>query len=670
MIPEVDKELGMEVQSEFHKKMLKHCLDRIKLSRDHMSRFYSDWDLYDDVYQGKRTVPIDKQDIKARERKEPEKMVIPLTYAQVQVFIAFLFQLFGQRPNFYEMSGSGAEDWKAAKIAESLLQRDLNHNKFVVVLYQFLLNVGRFGVGILKHSWTKEMQKQWTKKTEPAMPSLSGVPMFPKESMVLEDLVKFLGNEIRIISPYRFFPDVNVPLNDFQSGEYCASEIDVTHIWLRRMEQSGMFAGTKWIKEIPSDGWERRNSQGLRSRCRYDMMEGKQKGGVILTEVQIDLIPNEFEIDGGKKLGTEDYPLKYVCCVANDSRIIKCEPMNYLHNNYTYSVAQMSPDEHREMNAGVAELVNELQASVTWLFNSRILNVRQTLQNRWIVDPEGVEMSDLAERKSIVRLKKGMARSGVERWIQQLPINDVTSGHIQDAETLGQVIQVVTGINENALGQYSKGRRSAEQTKAVNSGAASRLKMIGSLLWAQGFEPLGRDLLSNLRDGLDVEQLVRVIGLQAVQPTSPYSVNQRDMAQFLPVSKKDLVGNYDFEALDGTLPSEKGVTSAMLQELLVGILTNPQAAAILGLDARALMTEIAELNDIRNPERFFLQPTQQQAMLGIAAQANNPQTQQMIAAPAVSAGVTSQTAQLPQGPMDLAALVGGPVQLPALPLTV
>ena len=197
--------------------------------------------------------------------------------------------------------------------------------------------------------------------------------------------------------------------------------------------------------------------------------------------------------------------------------------------------------------------------------------------------------------------------------------------------------------------------------------------MIGSLIWTQGFDPLGRDLLSNLRDGLDIEQLVRVIGLQAVQPTSPYSVNARDMAQFLTVSKKDLVGNYDFEALDGTLPSEKGVTSSMLQELLIGILTNPQAAAILGLDARALMTEIAELNDIRNPERFFLQPTQQQAMLGIAAQAQNPEMQQNIAGPAMSAGVTSQTAglpQAPQAPLDLASLVGGPVQLPALPLTV
>jgi hypothetical protein len=120
------------------------------------------------------------------------------------------------------------------------------------------------------------------------------------------------------------------------------------------------------------------------------------------------------------------------------------------------------------------------------------------------------------------------------------------------------------------------------------------------------------------------------------------------------VDKSQLVGNYDFTTLDGTLPTEKSQTASMLQELLTAILSNPNAAAILGLDPKALLTEISELNGIRNPERFFLGAVQQQAMLAMSQQAqqsgqSTPLTQGAGAA-AASAAATNQQASLPINP--------------------
>lgn len=608
-----------------------------------MAQLYGSWDLYEEVYQGKRSP--DKADVKARERKEPEKMVVPMTYAQVQSFVAYGFQLFTQRPHFFEMVGTGVEDWKAAKVAEALLDRDLEYNQFLVKLYQFLLNIGRFGLGVLKHGWVKDMKKEWVKVPGQQMPSLSGLQMFGNESMELQDVVKFLGNKIDVISPYRWFPDPKLPITRFQEGDFCASELDVTKNWLRKMERGGMFSGTQWVKDMGATEWDARNQMGLRSSVTYDTASGKQKGGVILADAIVEIVPSEFKVNG-EPIGDEDYPVKYCISIANDQRIVKCEPHGYLHDNFNYSAAQLSPDDHNQVNAGVAELINELQSTITWLFNTRITSVRKTIQNQFVVDSEGIEMEDLEQRRPVIRLKKQAARMGVDRFIKQLDVKDVTASHVQDAEMLGQLMQIVTGINENALGQYSQGRRSAEQTRAVNSGAASRLKMFMSLVWTQGLQPLGRDMLSNLRDGLDVSQIVKVTGLQTLQPTSPYAVGAQDFVQFLGVTKADLVGNYDFVILDGTLPSEKGRVASMLQELLMGVLTNPQAAAILGLDAKALLTEIAELNDIRNPERFFLQPPQQQAIMAAAAQSGRPE----IADGAGSAAITAGNAGLPATP--------------------
>ena len=339
--------------------------------------------------------------------------------------------------------------------------------------------------------------------------------------------------------------------------------------------------------------------------------------------------------------------------INDDNRIIKCEPMNYKHGDFTYHVAQLSPDMHQFINQGLAEQIDQLQYVVSWMINSHITSVRNTIQNYLVVDPEGVEMSDLIERRSVIRLKKGAARSGVERWIKQLDVTDITSGHMADATAVQQLIQVVTGINDNAMGQYSRGRRSAAQTTAVNAGASARLRMQAMLIYSAALEPLGRDMLSNLRDGLDEDQLIRVMGIQVTNPPAASAmVGQQDLGQFLSVDKSSLVGNYDFEQLDMTLPSEKPLIAATLQELLTAMLQNPQAAQILGYDPRSLMFEILELKGIRNPERFMVQPNpqaQQQMQQGQQpAPATNAMTGQPIpGTPQLPAPEMQQTGPTP-----------------------
>lgn len=645
------KEVLDKPESDFHSQMLKECLEQIRSSQDVWSTYYDKWDLCQDVYKGERSP--DKADYRARERKEPEKMVVPMSFAQVQTFIAFCFHLYQQRNDFFELQGTGAEDAKAARIAEALLKRDLDYNKFTVLLYQFLLNIGRYGVGIIKHSWFTDTKKQYVKQETQPTASLFGTALPPRIEMVMQDVVKFMGNKLIGISPYRFFPDPRLPMTQFQDGEFCASETDVTRIWLRKLQKNGLVSGVEYIKDFNETDWSRRQDTKMRSQVH--LREGKQEGGIILTEHQRLIIPNEYKMPDGSAMGEEDYPVPYVVLIGNENRVLKCEPMNYPHEHFTFSVAQLSPDEQSQLNDGVSGLINELQSTVTWLFNSRISSVRKTMNNQLVVDPEGVEMNDLAERKSIIRLKKGSARSGVDRWIKALDIKDVTAGHIEDAQTIAQLMQVVTGVNENALGQYSKGRRSAAQTEAVNSGAASRLKMYAMLIWTQGLQPLGEDMLANLRYGLDAKQMVKVMGEQLMQPQSPYQPGPMDAQRFLGVDKSDLCGNYDFVMLDGTAPTEKSYLAQQLQEVLGALLGNPQAAAILGLDAKNIMSEIAYLNGIRNPERFFLQLPQQQQLMQMAQMTGQP----MAAAPAASAQANMSAAGQPQNSLDLSQLIGG-----------
>lgn len=663
MDQKIADQLNQEELTPFHQKMLRHAKNLLSMSRQAMSHRYNTWDHHDDIYNGIRK--MDEEDRKAAERNEPVRMIVPLTKSQVQTAVAFCLALYTQRPSVFELDGTGVEDWKAAKIGEATLQRDLDYNNSNLIWYQFLVDIFKFGIGIIKHSWVKETQRVPVTSTTPDT-KLGPFTLFKgKTSTSVDEQTKFLGNRLYNISPYRFFPDPRLPLTRFQEGEFCGSEDEIPLTELRSKERDGYYAGTKFIKSFNKDNWETRGGPsgnrlpfagyveqtGTAGSTRGSESQGR---AVCVSEMQIKIVPSEFEIEPGDPLGPEEYPVKYIVCLANDNRVIKCEPMGYIHDEFTYDVSQYDPDQHHFINGGLAESIDELQSVITWLINSHITAVRKTIQNLLVVDPDMVNMEDLKERRPVIRLRKGAAMSGIDRYIKQLEIRDVTQNNIRDAGQLGQIVQQITGVNENATGQYSTGRRSAEQTRAVNTGAATRLRIVALLIWSSGLLPLGRKMLSNLRDGLDEPTFVKVMGLQTIQPTDPLATNVNDFQNFH-VTKDDLVGNYDFVMMDGTLPSDKQRIAGILQELLTAMIQNPQIAAVFGFNPKALLREILELQGVRNPERFNMQPSlppgglDQQQMQMQAAQTllQNGQSQQP---PTTGAAGASGGAQPPGQP--------------------
>ena len=638
--------LNAEQPGDFHSKLLTKCKDLVRLSRDRMSTYYSKWDKYDMVYRGEKYRDI--HDIKAAERKEPEKMVVPMTYAQIMTFVAFMQQLYTQRPSFFELEGTGSESAQAAKVAEAVLEYNLNHNNFKgEKLQQFLLNIARFGVGILKHSWVEETMKVEEDVPQELSPEAAMLGIQPPMMKQVVDKVVYQGNKIVNVSPYRFFPDPRIPLTRFQEGEFCASEDEYSEHQLKRLESQGAVAGVKHIPKFTVDMLY----DGARRVSFADAVQNSVPGSelrepffYIITEVQLDLIPDEWEING-KKLGLCKLPEKYIVWIANDSRVIRVEPMGYLHNKFTYDLSQFSNDSIRYINFGIAEVLEQMQDVQTWFINSHITSVRKVISNYLIVDPKGVEIKDLADRNPVIRLKPSAQGSGVERWIKQLNVQDVTQNHVNDAEVMEKFAQQATGITENLLGQFASGRRSAQEARNVNSNAAARLILTGVAIWETALKPLGRKCLDNCRDGMTIPQMVKVLGM------SNFQEKQQGIGHFLgldaqppmqnpplgiqpplapvplggyqKVNKENLIGNYDFLVFDGTLPSARGATAQVLQELLVQLIQNPELALMFQFNPTILLNEVLELRGIRNPDRFRLTPDAANQLIQLAGAARN-----------------------------------------------
>src|ERR1041384_5710177 len=109
----VAKSLDQEVPSAFHQQMLQDTKALLTVSRRKMGEYYPEWDKNDDVYRS--LVKRDKSDIAAGERGEPEKMVVPISFAQIQTFITFCYSLYTQRDRFFELEGFTVEDDRPAK---------------------------------------------------------------------------------------------------------------------------------------------------------------------------------------------------------------------------------------------------------------------------------------------------------------------------------------------------------------------------------------------------------------------------------------------------------------------------------------------------------------------------------------------------------------------------
>jgi hypothetical protein len=627
MTPEVAEIVGRKDQPRQLTDLCQRLKDLVKLSRDEMCKNYDRFDYHDEVYRGERKA--DAQDLQARRRKEPEKLILPLTFGQTQTFVAFGHSLYNQRDYFYEMLASGQEDETPAQVASALLEHNLNKNKFrSVKLIQFLTDIARFGIGITKETWVHDKcpvvqevpDPNFLAQARAGMIQPAAVPMIKQ----ITEQTKYLGNKIINVSPYRWFPDVRLPLTRWSEGEFCADEIEESRTQLEKMEKQGLVAGIQYVPRMSQEAFTDRRLNFLNKGELSNPQVNDRY--ILLTEVQIRLNPAQTEIDEGVMLDKEyDYETIYICWIANDGRIIRLLPAGYDHEEFGYNCAQLFDDQNRFINFSLADVLTAIQDTATWFINSHITSVRKTIFTQMAVDPAAVEIDDIIKRSPIIRLKPSRAGSGVDSWIKQLQTQDTTANHLSDVTALSSLGKEATGINETILGQFSSGRRSAKEAGNVMNAAANRLIMLFASIWESGLEPQGRKMLSNLRQGLDEQTMVRMYGLlntqELAQPDLPGV--PPPLYRLIKVSKADLVGNYDFAPFNGTLPSQRAATAAVLKEILDAMQKDPRMVMLTGLDPQLLFFEVLTLLNIRNVKRFKLTPERLQQLAGMAQLAGN-----------------------------------------------
>jgi hypothetical protein len=600
MLTNVNDKLKKEMPGDWHQAVLSHLKPLLRRSRSDMGKNHDGWDRAQRVYKGE--IEPDIEDKRNAQKKQPKKMVVPNTYAQIMTWVSFMFLFYTQNKNFYNLSPGGIEDDGILKDdCEKVLNGDLRSNDFNTKLFQSLLDTAKFGLGVMETGWAVEKTSAIFRgpATTIEFPGVGPVEIPGVEEW--QEVTKREGNQVKNVSPYRWLPDTRLPLCDFQRGEFCANEEDYSMHELRLLEKSGLVFGLDHIQKLSKAEWGKRGatrSANIDGDSLLKFDSNKESHVALVTKCCVWLTPKKFKVEGEKTLGDQDFPIMYLVWIANDNRIIRFEPAKSWHGRFPYSITQFTPDMQETLVSGLADLIQHIQEVISWFINSHIRSVNRVVENRMVVAPHLIETSSLDGRGDIY--VKRTTNLPLDRVIKQLNVQDVTGGHMSDSQVLQSLLGVVTGVNDNAMGQYNSGRRSASEARVVTASAAGRMKMHAVLMFESGYAPLGVMNLTNLRQALSFDMFQRIIGQSAVKPIEArYEAFQGD--------PQTLICGADYFVLDTQLAAEKGYAAQSLQELFGLVMSNPQAAIMFDISPKGLLEEMNRLRGGGDLGRFSLQ---------------------------------------------------------------
>ena len=249
---------------------------------------------------------------------------------------------------------------------------------------------------------------------------------------------------------------------------------------------------------------------------------------------------------------------------------------------------------------------------MTWLINTHFYNVRKTLNDQFVVDPSRIVMKDMLDPNpgKLIRMKPSAYGQDVRTMITQMQTQDVTRSHLNDSEVITDMLQRVSGVNDNLMGMVNLGRRTATEVRSSTTFGVNRLKTQTEYWSAQGMSPFCQKLIQSTQQFYDADKAFRIVGDTAGNGTNT----------FIDVSPDDIAGFYDFTPVDGTLPVDRYAQVNLWGTLMGQVAQFPQIMQ--QYDFARIFAFVAQLAGLKNISQFKVQVMPDQGLQGAAAGGN------------------------------------------------
>jgi hypothetical protein len=611
--------LTISPTSEQHALILDEVRARIRFSKDRLTGQHDKWRKDEET----AVAYIKETDInaikrRAREDGKPQYTTIsvPYSYGILMASHTYWTTVFLGRSPVFQYQGRHGESVQQIQALEALMDYQLQVGGQLVPLYLWLMDMGKYGIGVLGNFW--EERDEIISQISEVPKTFAGIEL-PGKTVKRRTTIKvpgYHGNRLYNIRPLDWFPDPRVPLHKFQDGEFVGvyNEIGWNNV-LRRAE-SGLYMNLDKLEANQTTISDR--EQGSNAVVLPDDLGGANLEGFIDTgraievakvyECYIELIPTKW------KLGKSDLPEKWVFTVTSDFKtVIGAQPLGALHNKFPMQVIELEPEAYALANRGIPDILRPVQETIDWLINTHFFNIRKALNNQFVVDPSRVIMKDVEDPLpgNIIRLKPAAYGTDPSMAIKQLSVVDLTGTHMNDIKAMIDVGQRAIGVNDQILGVLaSTGRKTATEVRGASAFGINRLKTISEYASAMGFHPLSAQMVQNSQQYYDLDRKFRIVG----------DLAQEAGEQFMQVSPETIAGFYDFVPVDGTLPADRFAQANLWKELLSQMRNYPQVAE--QYDIARIFAWVAQLAGLKNINQFKVQMGQDELLAREAERGN------------------------------------------------
>lgn len=597
---EYPRNLDLKPGSELHQKIITKVLYNARNSRRVIEPRFDSWNDVDEKLTAYMPTDQKEEDIKDTDRRKPVSIVVPYSFAILETMLSYMVAAFLPDPIFrYE--GSSPEDIIGAIMMEKKIGLDCNRSKVGLALHTMFRDGGGYGLGIVTPDWVIKRGRRTTKQETGFFNFFSRFIStgYQKSS---DEAVLFEGNSLRNIDPYRYFPDPNVPIHDVQRGEFVG--------WLDDSNLMDMLEDELTNPDYFNVRYLRHVQNKRSSVFSVDPSKRMQKVGgdfrtqdstltkpIDIIHMYIKLIPSRYG------LGNNDYPEKWLFSVASDSVIIRAKPLGLDHNMFPVAVCAPDFNGHSPIAISRIEMLQGMQTTLDWLFNSHIANVRKAINDMIIVDPYLVNINDMKDPKpgKLIRLRRPAWGRGVEKVAQQLQVNDITKLNIQDAMFIMRYMNQISGTDNPMMGSLRRGgpeRLSAREFQGTAMGAISRLERMAKVIGLQAMQDIGYMFAYHTQQLMSEEVWINSSGRwpeDIVKEMNP----QRGRVKVTPW---DVLVDYDLIIRDGSVPG--GNFSDVWVQLFQTIMSAPQLSN--RFDIMRIFKHIARNIGAKNVEEFEL----------------------------------------------------------------
>jgi len=601
-----------------HDRIREAIRQRREMSRRKMSDRHTKWSESEDKAQAyiKPTENNVRRELERKDGKPQYTTIeIPYSYAMLLTAHTYWTSVFLSRSPVFQYDGRHGESQDRTLALEAVIDYQLTVGEWLVPLYIWLMDMGKYGLGVIGNYWADEYAI--TSQVEEVPVKYMGLEIPGRTKKVRKTLrvPGYAGNRLYNIRPFDWFPDPRVSIARFQEGEFCGRRSEVGFNTILRRHADGIYYNLEAVKKVMGT-WGIVRDEGSSRLILPDAMEtyfssSKDSNGTDpksffeVFEMTVELVPREWE------LGESTYPEKWVFSLVNDEVIVGAQPQGLLHDKFSFDVIEYEVEGYALSKRSMLEVLDPLNHTLTWLFNSHMHNVRKVINDQLVVDPSRVVMKDLTSPDAgrMVRLKPEAYGTDARLAVHQLATADITRNHMQDALIVIDMMQRLTGVVDNVMGQVnSGGRKTATEVRTSSSFGVNRLKTICEYASAMGFAPLSMKLVSNTQQKYDGQKQFKIAG-NLIRQKTPVMVTPDTIA-----------GAFDYVPIDGAMPIDRFAQASLWKELMMLFLKAPQLAA--SYDVPGIMGLVAQLSGVKNLDQYRIQ-VQPDAGIAGGVQAGN-----------------------------------------------